>query len=291
MNQRQLMIAGIVAVVAAAAYSSAFAVAPGERVALFQLGRLVGVDYAPGLHFKAPFFQSVSRVDGRTRTLSKQSEDCVTHDEKNVRVDYAVKWQVADTMAYYRTTGGETLSAENHLKSMVERGLHEELSKRELPQIVAGGSSEIVSAVLKSAAPRAREIGVELVDVLLLEVALPEEVRTSYYDRMRAERARVAAERRGKGGEEAERIRADADREAAAATASAYRDAAKLRGEGDARAAEIYAKAYGQDPAFFSFYRSLDVYRESFHGQQDVLVLEPKGEFFRYFKQPGAKGE
>jgi modulator of FtsH protease HflC len=287
MNNRQLATLAGIGLGLAAIGSSMFVVQQSERVALFQFGRLQGVDHAPGLHFKLPFVQTVTRFDGRTRTLKKQSENVLTHDQKNVRVDYFAKWKVVDTLAYYRATGSQPLSAENNLSSIVNSGLHDELSVLTLPQIISGSTDRIVAALLQRSAARAGAIGVELVDVRLTGVVLPDDVRGAYYERMRAERTRLAADLRAKGDEAAEKIRAEADREAEAATAGAYRDAEKMRGEGDAKAAEIYGRAYGQDPEFYSFYRSLSLYRDSFRGQQDVLVLEPKGELFRFFKQSG----
>ncbi len=287
MGNRQLLIGGILALLLAALYSSFFVVEQTERVALFQLGRVQGVDYAPGLHMKLPFVQSVARFDGRTLTLKKQSESFLTGDQKDLRVDYFAKWKVVDTLAYYRATGSQPLSADNHLTAIVNRGLHDELGARTMQQIVAGGTAQVAAAVIERATPRAQEIGVVFVDLRLTGLILPDDMRETYYERMRAERNHVASELRARGEEEAEKIRAEADRDAEAAAAGAYRDAEKMRGEGDARAAEIYARAYGQDPEFYSFYRSLNVYRDSFRGQQDVLVLEPKGEFFRHFKQPG----
>jgi membrane protease subunit HflC len=285
MTNRQLAVLGFVAVVVAAISSAFFVVQPGERVALFAVGRIQGSDYPPGLHFKVPFVQSVTRFDGRVLTLDGPVDAYTTQDQKSVRVDYFLKWRIADTLAYYKATGGQQLSADGLLGSLVNRGLGNEVALRPIEAIVAGGAEEIATALMSAAAAKAAELGVELVDLRIRRIELPDELRNAYYERMRAERRRVAAERSAKGEEEAEKIRAEADRKVEATVANAYRDAEKMRGEGDARAAEIYARAYGQDPEFYSFYRSLDVYREVFRGQQNVFVLEPKGEFFRYFKQ------
>jgi modulator of FtsH protease HflC len=285
MTNRQLAVLGFVAVVIAAISSAFFVVQPGERVAVFALGRIQGSDHPPGLHFKLPFVQSVTRLDGRVLTLDGPVDAYTTQDQKSVRVDYFLKWRIADTLAYYKATGGQQLSADGLLASMVNRGLGNEVALRPIEAIIAGGAEEIATALMSAAAAKAAELGVELVDLRIRRIELPDELRNAYYDRMRAERRRVAAERSAKGEVEAEKIRAEADRRVEATVANAYRDAEKMRGEGDARAAEIYARAYGQDPEFYSFYRSLDVYREAFRGQQNVFVLEPKGEFFRYFKQ------
>ncbi|HZP11027.1 MAG TPA: protease modulator HflC [Nevskiaceae bacterium] len=285
MSNRQLLNLAIVAAIAFAIVSSFFTVEPGERVALFQLGRIQGADYAPGLHTKLPFLQSVTRVDARVMTLEAPAEGYATQEQKSLRIDYVLRWRVADTVAYYRATGGQELSADDLLSALVNRALRDEIGKRSVHSIVGSGE-DLSKTLIGALEPKVGELGVGLVDLQLRRVELPEELRDAYYDRMRAERTRVAAERRAKGEEEAEKIRAEADAKADSAVASAYRDAEKLRGEGDAKAAEIYAKAYGQDPDFYAFYRSLNVYRDAFRGDRNVLVLEPKGEFFRYFKQP-----
>jgi len=284
MSNRQLAKLALFVAIAVIVYQSFFTVEPGERVAVFQLGRVQGADYAQGLHFKLPFVQTVTRIDGKLITFEGPSESYVTQEQKNVRVAYLLRWRVADTVAYYLATGGQGLSADGLLSALVNRALRDDLAKRTVQSVV--GSDDIGTSVLDTLRQKASELGVSLVDLQLRSIDLPDELRDAYYDRMRAERTRVAAERRARGEEEAEKIRAEADAKAEGAVANAYRDAEKLRGEGDAKAAEIYAKAYGQDPDFYSFWRSLNVYRDAFRGSQNVMVLEPKGEFFRYFKQP-----
>ncbi len=285
MSNRQLMNLAFFAAIAFAIAGSFFVVEPGERVALFQLGRIQGADYAPGLHTKLPFIQSVTRLDARVMTLEGPVEGYATQEQKNLRIDYVLRWRIADTTAYYRATGGQELSADDLLSALVNRTLRDDFGRRTVHSIVGSGE-ELSKDLIETLGPKAADLGVALIDLQLRHVDLPDELRDAYYDRMRAERTRVAAERRAKGDEEAEKIRAEADAKADSAVANAYRDAEKLRGEGDAKAAEIYAKAYGQDADFYSFYRSLNVYRDAFRGERNVLVLEPKGEFFRYFKQP-----
>jgi membrane protease subunit HflC len=284
MSNRQLLRLAIVVALAVVVYQSFFTVEPGERVAVFQLGRVRGADYPAGLHFKLPFVQTVTRIDGKLMTFEGPSETYATQEQKSLRVAYLLRWRVADTVAYYLATGGQELSADNLLSALVNRGLRDEFARRSVRNVIGG--DDLGDNVLGTLASKAGELGVALVDLQIRNIDLPDELRDAYYDRMRAERTRVAAERRAKGEEEAEKIRAEADAKADAAVASAYRDAEKLRGDGDAKAAEIYAKAYGQDADFYSFWRSLDVCRQAFRGSQNVLVLEPKGEFFRYFKQP-----
>ncbi|MGH8505649.1 MAG: protease modulator HflC [Stenotrophobium sp.] len=269
-------------------YSSVFTVDQRDRAVLFQLGEIKGTDFGPGLHFKIPFLQSVDFYNGRVLTLDSQVENFLTAEKKNVEVDYYVKWRIANTTTYYRATGGQQLVAMDRLSSIVNRNLRDQFGSMTIQQAVAGERNSLTTALEKATADKVKDLGIQIVDVRVKRIDLPKEVSASVYDRMRAERTRVASDLRARGGEAAEKIRADADQEAEVTLADAYRDAEKIRGEGDAKAADIYAKAYGQDPAFYSFYRSLSVYRDAFSSKQDVLVLEPKGELFRYFKGDGA---
>lgn len=264
--------------------SSFFTVDQRERVLLFQLGEIKGADYEPGLHFKLPFVQRVLRFDGRILTLDNQTENFLTVEKKNVEVDFFVKWRIVDTTDYYRATGGQELVAMDRLAAIVNPGLRAEFGSRTIRQVVSGERNEILDALETRVKDKVSELGVEIVDVRVKRVDLPKDVSESVYQRMRAERTRVASDLRARGAEEAERIRANADREATVTLANAYRDAEKLRGEGDAKAAEVYSKAYGEDAEFYTFYRSLNIYKEAFGTRDNVLVLEPDGELFKYFK-------
>lgn len=268
--------------------SSFFVVDQRERVVLFQLGQLKGAAFEPGLHMKTPFFQSVIRFDGRILTLDNQTENFLTGEKKNVEVDFYAKWRIADAATYYRATRGQEIVASDRLSSILNRGLRDQFGGRTIQQLVSDRDS-IISEVAKDAAEKVKSLGIEVVDIRLKSINLPKDadVTESVYNRMRAERASVAADLRARGAEEAEKIRAEADRAAQITLANAYKTAETLKGEGDAKAADTYAKAYGQDPEFFSFYRTLSVYRDSFSGGQNLMVLEPKGEFFRYFKGHG----
>ena len=268
--------------------NSFFIVDQREKAVLFQLGELRGQDYAPGLHVKTPFFQAVKRFDGRILTLDNQTENFLTIEKKNVEVDFYIKWRIADAATYYRATGGQEIVASDRLSSILNRGLRDQFGNRTIQQAVADDRDSMVEEVEKDAASKVKDLGIEVVDIRIKSINLPKNVSESVYDRMRAERTGVAADLRARGAEDAEKLRAEADRTAQVTLANAYREAETLKGEGDGRAAEIYAKAYGQDPEFYSFYRTLNVYRESFGGSQNLMVLEPKGELFRYFKGPGS---
>ncbi len=261
-----------------------FIVDQRERAVLFQVGELKNATYAPGLHWKVPFYQSVRKFDARLLTLDNQTENFLTGEKKNVEVSFYVKWRIADAATYYRATGGQELVAMDRLSAIINRGLRDEFGSRTIQQVVSDDRDTMMQEVERKVVPNMADLGVEIVDIRLQSINLPQTVSESVYDRMRAERARVASDLRARGAEEAERIRADADRQAQVTLANAYKEAETVRGEGDGNASEIYAKAYGQDPEFYSFYRSLNVYRDSFSSGSDLLVLEPNGPFFKYFR-------
>jgi modulator of FtsH protease HflC len=286
MNNRQSFIAVGIVIALLLVLNSVFIVDQRySKVVLFEFGELQGSDYKPGLHFKLPFVQTVKKFDSRILTLDNQTETFLTIEKKNVEVDFFVKWRIDDIATYYRSTGGQDLVAEGRLATIINPGLRAEFGSRTIQQAVSGERGEIMSALVKTAADKVKELGIKLVDVRIKSINLPKGVSDSVYERMRAERTRTASDLRARGFEEAEKIRAEADRSAQITLADAYRDAEKLRGEGDAKTTELSAKAYGTDPEFYAFYRSLNAYRDAFKDQKDVLVLEPKGEFFKYFKQ------
>jgi len=267
--------------------NATFIVDQRERAVLFQLGELKRADFTPGLHFKLPFMQSVRRFDARIQELDNPTENFLTAEKKNVEVDSYVKWRIADSTQYYRATGGQEIVAVDRLSGIINSGLRGQFGSRTIQQAINTDRIAMMQALEKDAKEKVKELGIELVDVRIKSINLPREVSDSVYDRMRAERTRVATELRAKGAEEGEKIRANADRDAQVTVADAYRDAEKLRGQGDAKAAEIYAKAYGSDAEFYKFYRSMAAYRDSIGGPNDVLVVEPKGEFFRAFNGGG----
>lgn len=263
--------------------NSFFIVDQRERAVLIQLGEFQGIDYAPGLHMKIPFIQEVRKFDRRLLMLDSDTESFLTSEQKNVDVDYYIKWRIADTQAFYRATGGQFLVAADRLAAIVNRALRDQFGSLTIQQAVSDERDSIPVNVIKIANPNLVELGIEMADVRIKRIDLPRAVSESVFDRMRAERQRVASDLRARGAEEGERIRADADREAQVILATAYREAETLRGEGDAKAADIYANAYGRDADFYQFYRSINIYRDSFASKDDVMVLEPKGRFFQHF--------
>ncbi|MCG6865559.1 MAG: protease modulator HflC [Thiogranum sp.] len=268
---------------------SMFQVGQWEKALLFRLGEIVSTDLKPGLHFKMPFINNVRKYDGRILTLDVDPERFLTVEKKNVIVDSFVMWRIADVGRYYTAVLGDERHAGQRLEQIIKDGMRGQFSKRTINEVVSGVRDEIMVQLTTDANRQAKAIGIEIVDVRVKRVDLPAEVSNSVYRRMQAERARVAKEFRSQGAEAAEKIRADADRQRQVLIANAYRDAEQTRGQGDARAAEIYADAYSKDKEFYSFYRSLQAYKQSFQPGQDMMLLQPEGEFFEYFN--GAKGK
>ncbi|MBI3148730.1 MAG: protease modulator HflC [Betaproteobacteria bacterium] len=253
-----------------------------------QLGEIVRVHSDAGLFWKVPLLQDVKYYDKRILTMdTPEAERFITSEKKNVLVDSFVKWRIIEARQYYISVAGDEEQARRRLTQSVNATLREEFGKRTIHDVVSGERDQIMKIVRERANEDGRKIGVEIIDVRLRRVELPQEVSEAVYRRMEAERKRVANELRSLGSAESERIRADADRQREVLLADAYRQAQRVKGEGDAKAAAIYAAAYGQNPEFYAFYRSLEAYRGSFRSKNDVLVLEPNAEFFRYLKSPG----
>ena len=281
----------IVIVLAGVLALSTYTVDQRERAILFSLGEIRKSNLEPGLHFKFPLINNVRKFDGRILTLDAQPERFLTSEKKNVMVDFFVKWRIADVAQYYRATRGEERNALARLAEIIKDRLRNEFGKRTIQQAVSGERREIMDILQISANELAKALGIEVVDVRISRIDLPDEVSDSVYDRMRAERERVAKDFRARGLEAAERLRAAADRQRTVILANAYRDAELIRGEGDAKAAEIYGKAYDQDRDFYAFTRSLNAYKNTFKGKNDVLILEPTTEFLQYFNQSdGVRG-
>ncbi|MCH9742571.1 MAG: protease modulator HflC [Proteobacteria bacterium] len=279
-------IAGIVVV---GLSMSVFTVEQYEKAIKLQLGQVVDADYQPGLHFKLPFINNVIKFDGRIQTLDAEPERYLTLEKKNLIVDSFVKWRIADVQQFYISMGGDIRRANLRLAQIIKDGLRAEFAARTVQDVIAGDRSKLVEGIEAAANRQAKEFGIELIDVRLKRIDLPKEVSESVYRRMEAERIRVAKDLRSQGSEAAERIRADSDRQRTVLLAEAYKEAEKLRGDGDAKATEIYANAHSKNADFFSFYRSLSVYREAFKDKHDVLVLDSDADFLRFLRQPSGK--
>jgi len=269
---------------------SAFTVDQREYALVFRLGEIVSVKKEPGLYFKMPFVENVRYFDKRILTLNWVEPDrFLTSEKKNVLVDSFVKWRIVDPAKYYVSVKGDELQAERRLSQTVNDGLRAEFGKRTIHDVVSGERGQIMEILRQRADRDAKEYGIQVLDVRLRRVDLPQEVSESVYQRMEAERKRVANELRSQGAGAAEKIRADADRQREVIIAEAFREAQRIKGEGDAKASEVYTQAYGKNPEFYAFYRSLDAYRNSFKSKNDVMVLEPDSDFFKYLRSPSVR--
>ena len=264
---------------------SMFVVDQRQNAIVFRFGEIVSLKKEPGLFFKLPLVDNVRFFDVRVLTIeSSEPERFLTSEKKNVLVDLFVKWRISEVEKYYISVNGEESRAQTRLLQTINDGLRAEFGNRTVHDVVSGERDRIMELMREKANEDARKIGVEVLDVRVKRVDLPQEVSQSVYSRMDAERKRVANEWRSTGAAESEKIRADADRQREVTIAQAYREAQRIKGEGDAKAAAIYARAYEQNPEFYAFYRSLEAYKQSFKNKNDVLVLEPNSEFFKYFK-------
>ena len=288
LNFLAALVAGALAVLA----TSIFTVDQRQSAIIFQLGEVREVISEPGLYLKWPMIQNVRYFDKRILTLdTPDPERFITSEKKNVLVDSFVKWRIVDPKLYYVSVAGDEARARTRLSQTVNAGLREEFGKRTVHEVVSGERDKIMEQMRAKADLDARKIGVQIVDVRVKRVDLPSEVSESVYRRMEAERKRVANELRSEGSAEAEKIRADAEKQREVIVAEAYRDAQKIKGEGDAKAAATYAQAFNQNPEFYAFYRSMEAYRSSFKSKNDVMVVEPNSDFFKYMKSVGRGGE
>jgi len=265
------------------AYLSVFYVNQHEKAIVFRLGEMVEADYAPGLHFMTPIINNVSTFDARVLTLDAKSERFLTSEKKNVIVDSFVKWRIGDVGLFYTTVGGDEYQANLRLDQIMKDAMRSEFGVRTIKQLITEERSEMRLNLLAKLSPIAEKFGIKLIDIRIKRIDLPQEVSSSVYQRMRAERERVAREFRSQGAESAELISAEADKQRQVIIANAQRDAEMIRGRGDAQSAEIYAKSFGKNPGFYDFYRSLQAYQASFEKTQDTMVLKPDSDFFKFF--------
>ncbi len=282
MNKAIILI--IVALLGFVGLNSIFTVSETEYALKFQLGRILKADYDPGLHFKTPFINNVRKFDKRILTLDTQPENMITSEQKFVSVDSFIKWRITDVAQFYISTQGNERNALNRLDSIIKDRIRNQIASRTLAEVVSEQRVSTMQDIQQAANEAAQEFGIEIVDVRIKAVELPEDVRESVFRRMAADRQKEANLWRFEGREEAERIRADADRQVQIILAEGEREGQTLRGEGDAIATRIYAESYGQDEEFYAFYRSLQAYANSFGGSQDVMVIDPSSSFFDYFE-------
>lgn len=282
-----LVVGAVVALIIAS--MSIFVVDQRQNAIVFRLGEVISVKTDPGLYFKVPLLDNVRTFDVRILTIdTPEPERFLTSEKKNVLVDLFIKWRIIDVRQFYVSVQGNEAVAQTRLLQTINDGLRAEFGNRTVHEVVSGERDQIMDLMRKKANEDAIKIGVEVYDVRLKRVDLPQEVSESVYRRMEAERKRVANELRSTGAAESEKIRANADRQREVIVAEAYREAEKIKGEGDAKATEIYARAYQANPEFYAFYRSLQAYKSSFKDKNDLLVLDPSSEFFKYLKSGGS---
>ncbi|WP_313032450.1 protease modulator HflC [Massilia alkalitolerans] len=284
-----LFVAGFIALMLLS--STVFVVDQRRFAIVFALGQVRDVITEPGLHFKLPPpFQNVIYLDKRILTLDTPDADrFITAEKKNILVDAFMKWRITDPRLYYVSFGGDEARARDRLSQIIKAALNDEITKRTVREVISGERGAVMNAVKEKVVAEAKEIGVGVVDVRLKRVDYIEQINNSVYERMKAERVRVANELRSTGAAESEQIRADADRQRTVIIAEAFREAEKIKGDGDAKASVIYAESFGKNPEFAKYYRSLEAYRATFKNRGDVMVVDPNSEFFKYFKQPGSK--
>lgn len=277
-----IMVLGALLLLAA---TSLFTVSESQLAIRTEFGAVVGTHYLPGLHLKWPWDQVV-KLDRRVLSQSYPGETFLTSDNRGLTVDFYVKWRIKDAQAYFQATGGEEDLAGERLAEIVKDGIKSVVAQRTLGQIVSAARSAVTDEMFGEASQRVAALGIQLVDVRVQRIDLPDEVASRVYDSMEESFKKVASGRRAQGASEALAIRAAADRQRTAIIAAAQRDALKVRGEADAQAARIYARAYSKNPEFYAFYRSLQAYRNALGKEGDLLVITPDGEFFKYLKDP-----
>ena len=285
MNGKTFVALILIVIGGAVGLSSIYFVDERERAIVFRFGEIINSNVEPGLNFKTPFINNVQYFDARVQTMDADAEEYLTVEKKNLVVDSFVKWRVRDVHQYYTRLQGRKANARSRLSQRVNDSLRQEFGKRTVKDVISGDRNRIMEIVRKSMNEEAATLGIEIIDVRLKRVDLAQTISEGVYKRMAAERERVAKELRAEGEEAAEKIRADADRQRQILLADAGRDAEKIRGEGDALATATYADAFGQDKEFYKLYRSLNAYRDSFNSKQDLMILDPSSDFFRYFKQ------
>ena len=287
MNNRILAIVIALAALLFLATKMFFVVNETELAIKFRFGEIVRTDYDPGLHFLVPVINDVRKFDRRVLTRTYPSEQFLTSEGKILNVDFYVKWRISDVGQYYQATSGDEEAAARRLAEIVKDGLKGVIARRTIQQVVAAQRAEFIGDIIEVAGSSVQQLGITLVDVRVKKIDLPDDVLDSVFNRMRQDFARQAAQLRAEGDEMAQRVRATADRERTELLAQATREAEKIRGEGDAKAAAIYAGVYKRNPEFYAFHRSLEAYRKSMGKSEDILVLSPDSDFFRYLNQPG----
>ena len=291
MSSSKMMVLSLIAILFMASLSCVFTVKETELALKLRFGKVMSADFDPGLHFKIPIYNTITKFDKRIQTLDAPPEHFLTSEKKNLIVDSFIKWKIINVVDYYITVAGRPEIAGRRLGEMIADGLRNKFGKRTIQEVVSGDRAEIMDSITAEASQRAKKFGIKIIDVRIKRIELPAEVSTSVYRRMEAEREQDAMQLRSQGEAEAVRIRAKADRESVETIAIAKRDAEKTRGEGDAIAADTYAKAFNKNPEFYALYRSLNAYKTTFNNRSDILLIQPDSDFFQYFKNMNGRNQ
>jgi len=275
----------LILVVAAVLSMSTFIVHEREIAIKFKLGEIVEADYEPGIYFQIPIINNVQKFDSRILTMDTPSERFLTAEKKNVIVNSFAKWRIVDPKTFYTATAGDERQAIARMASIINNELKGQIASKNMREVISGERASIMQEVTDNAGVKIQDLGIELIDVRIKKVELPDNVSSNVYRRMATERQTVAREFRSRGEEQAKQIRANADRQREEILAEAYRESEEIRGEGDAISAKTYADSYNQDREFYSFYRSMKAYEVSFGNNQDMILLSPESDFFKYFKK------
>lgn len=281
-----VLMLGVLIVLLASAFL--FTVHESQLAIKVRLGEITSEKYEPGLHTKIPVFDKIHIFDGRVLTLDVNPEKMLTRENKNVIVDFFIKWKIVDAETFYKRIGPVEARADSRLTQLGNNEVRNAIKSRTIRQVVSTARSTLMTEIGGKLGSQAESLGIEIVDVRIKKVELPEDVRESVYQRMEKERAKIAQEIRSEGEEASKKIRATANRIREETLANAYAKAESTRGTGDGESARVYAEAYTQNPEFYSLYRSLSAYRKAFSGDNNVLLLKPDSEFFRYFNSPGS---
>ncbi|MCU7834350.1 MAG: protease modulator HflC [gamma proteobacterium symbiont of Taylorina sp.] len=269
--------------------ASLFTVNETETAILFKWGKIQRADYEPGLHVQIPFINNVKKFDKRIQTFDAKPEDYLTEEKKIVVVDSFIQWRIEDVKAFYVSMRGDMDIAQERIATIVKEGLRNEFGRRVMHEVISGERHIIMDDINKSANKDVKPFGIRIVDVRIKRIEFPPRVSDKIFRRMETERTRIAKELRAEGNESAARITSEADRQVTILKAQAFKTAEQVRGEGDAQAAGIYAQAYGKNKEFFTFYRSLNAYQNTFGSAADIMVIEPDSDFFNYFKNMQGK--
>ena len=265
--------------------SALFTVQEGNTALVFKFGEIIETNLKPGLHIKTPFVNSVKHFDARLQTLDSEPERYLTSEKKNLNVDSFVKWRITDASKFYTTMNGDIRLANLRVGQIIKDSLRAEFGTRTVQEVISQDRTLIVEDIKNNTSKAVASFGIDIIDIQIKRVDLPKDINETVYLRMAAERNRVANDLRSQGAEAAERIRADADRQRTIIKSDAFRDAEKIRGEADAKSTKIYADAYSKDAEFYAFYQSLNAYQTAFSNKSDIMILDPKSDFFKYFNR------